>query len=161
MIPALLLAAALSHPATSSAHELTAGVGYGTQGPILVASWTGRRRWGAWFRVDQSNGTQQIIHSTQVNNDASSIGAAWRALPRLTVGIGYGEKHETTTVYGAVGDPSNPVPIVLEEHQDDEHGLAAMGTWTFPINETLGVAVSATAGPGGLGAAAGVTFFFP
>ena len=157
MIPALLLAAALSSPPTASRHELAGALGFGTRDlqPILVASWTGRRRWGAWFRIDQaedSAGPASTTPGTRILTSAASLGVAWRALPRLTVGLGYGQKEEKTSSSGAVGLP--------DEYRNDEHGVAAMGTWTFPFNETLGFAVSATAGPGGFGGSAGVMFYF-
>jgi hypothetical protein len=157
VIAAVLLAAALSPPATSSGHELTAAVGLGTRAPIMVVSWTGRRRWGAWLRLDQPDGKpagqEAYPNSTQVYTTAFSMGVAWRALPRLAVGVGYGEKKEDITVYGPSG--------AVREDEDDEHGMAAIGTWTFPVKDTLGVAVSASAGPSGFGAAVGVTFSFP
>jgi len=166
VIPALLLTAALSSPAPLMRHELTGTVGLG--GPdlqrILVVSWTGRRRWGAWFRVDQRGGhsgrTSVIPNTTQRQTSAGSIGVAWRPLPRLTVGLGYGHFNEDSIVYGSVEGPDGPVAITLGEQRDHQHGLAAIGTWTFPVNETLGVALSATAGPGGFGGSAGVNFYF-
>lgn len=163
MIAALLLAAALSPPATPAGHQLTGALGLGARSPILVVSWTGRRRWGAWLRLDQPDGkpadvTKATPNSTQVYTTAGSLGVAWRALPRLAVGIGYGEKEVDTTVYGSL---NGSLATVLEDREEDEHGLAAIGTWTFPVNDTLGVAVSASAGPSGFGAAAGVTFFIP
>lgn len=162
MIPALLLATALSSPDSSPApflrHELTTAVGYGTRDTqaIFVVSWTGRRRWGAWFRVDSATRTEgppSTTIGTSILTSAGSIGVAWRALPRLTVGLGYGQKEEKTSSSGAIGLP--------DEYRNDDHGVAAMGTWTFPMNDILGVAVSATMGPGGFGAAGGVTFYFP
>jgi hypothetical protein len=121
----------------------------------LVVSWTGRRRWGGWFRVDHaetSAGPVSTTPGTSILTSAASIGVAWRALSRLTVGIGYGQKEEKTSSSGAIGLP--------DEYRNDEHGVAAIGTWTFPVNETVGVAVSASGGPGGFGAAAGATFYF-
>ena len=162
MIPALLLAAALSSPDPSPApslrHELTTAVGYGDRDTqaIFVASWTGRRRWGAWFRVDHaetSEGPPSTTPGTAIATSAGSIGVAWRALPRLTVGVGYGQKEEKTTSSGAIGLP--------DPYKNDEHGVAAIGTWTFPMNDILGVAVSVTGGPGGFGGAVGATFYFP
>jgi hypothetical protein len=115
------------------------------------------------LRLDQPDGkpadvTKATPNSTQVYTTAGSLGVAWRALPRLAVGIGYGEKEVDTTVYGSL---NGSLATVLEDREEDEHGLAAIGTWTFPVNDTLGVAVSASAGPSGFGAAAGVTFFIP
>ncbi|HET9300004.1 MAG TPA: hypothetical protein VFO11_08665, partial [Candidatus Polarisedimenticolaceae bacterium] len=128
MIPALLLATALSSPAPPVRHELAATVGYGTRDiqAIFGASWTGRRRWGAWFRVDSATTTEgppSTTYATTILTSAGSIGVAWRALPRLTVGLGYGQKEEKTSSSGAVGLP--------DEYRNDEHGIAAMGTWTF------------------------------
>jgi hypothetical protein len=107
---ALLLAAALSSPPAPSPHELTAAVGWGTREtqPILVVSWTGRRRWGGWFRVDHaetSAGPVSTTPGTSILTSAASIGVAWRALSRLTVGIGYGQKEEKTSSSGAIGLP--------------------------------------------------------
>ena len=157
MIPALLLSAALAVPAPPLRHELMAAVGLGTRDaqPLFAVSWTGRRRWGGWFRVDHaetSGGPVSTTLGTQIATSAGSIGVAWRPLPRLTVGLGYGHKEEKTTTSGAVGLP--------DEYRDNEGGMAAMATWTFPVNDTLGVAVSASGGPGGFGAAGGVTFYF-
>jgi|SoiMethySBSTD1v2_1073268.scaffolds.fasta_scaffold389565_2 hypothetical protein len=157
MVATLLLAAALSRPAPPTGHQLTTALGYGPQGWILVGSWTGPRRWGAWFRVDHATTSagppSTNASGTPILTSASSIGVAWRALPRLTVGIGYGQKEEKTATSGAVGVP--------DTYRNDEHGVAAIGTWTFPVNDTVGVAASASAGPGGFGAAIGATFFFP
>jgi hypothetical protein len=132
-------------------------VGYGDRDtqPIFVVSWTGRRRWGAWFRVDAAQkaaGPPSTTAGTAIATSASSIGVAWRALQRLTLGVGYGQMEEKTTTSGAVGLP--------DEYRSDEHGVAAIGTWTFPVNDVLGVAASATAGPGGFGGSVGATFYF-
>jgi len=161
MVATLLLAAALSRPAPLTGHQLTTAVGYGPQGPILVVSWTGRRRWGAWFRVDQQDVPRVMANSTHVSTTAGSVGVGWRPRPRLTVGLGYGRKEETNTLYGEDVGNGEVIPVVLDVRKDRQDGLAAIGTWTFPVNDTLGVAASASAGPGGFGAAVGVTFFFP
>ena len=157
MIHALLLSAALAVPAPPSRHELMAAMGVGTRDvqPIFAVSWTGRHRWGGWFRVDQaftSAGPVSTTAGTKIATSSSSIGLAWRPLPRLTVGLGYGHKEEKTTTSGAVGLP--------DQYRNDEGGMAAMATWTFPVNDTLGVAVSTSGGPGGFGAAVGATFYF-
>ena len=159
MFASLLLAAALSHPAPASRHELTGALGYGFRETqlILVASWTGRRRWGAWFRIDQPEKSERPSSAnpagSPVSTSAASVGVAWRALPPLTVGVGYGQREEKTVVSGSTDLP--------DEFREDEHGLAAMGTWTFPVNATVAVAASATVGPGGFGAAVGATLYFP
>ena len=155
----LLLAAAL-WPSAPERHEVAAAVGlsFGETQEILVLSWTGRHRWGGWFRLDDSErnpgGGSAIPEAPQVEVTAASFGIGWRALQRLTLGIGYGEQRTTTTF----GRPSPENPAGTEDRRVTEGGVAAMGQWTFPWKDTLGLAVSATGGPGGLGAAVGLTF---
>ena len=146
MIATLLLAAAL-WPSESEHHEVAATVGLGVeeQQQILLVSWTGRRRWGAWFRLDDA--ARNYTPETVLEITASSVGVAWRPLQRLTAGLGYGEKRTTT----AAGP---------EDRRETENGITAVGAWTFPVNKIVGVMVSATLGVGGFGAGAGVTFYF-
>jgi len=159
VIASLLLAAALV-PAPSTPHELTTALGLGVRvhQPIFVVSWTGRRRWGAWLRLDSRKQTFDsdlpAPEGVPVSTNAGSIGVAWRAWPRLTLGLGYGEMQEKVAQSGGTTPTADPL-------KEEWRGVAAIATWTFSVNEDVGVAVSASGGPGGFGAAVGGTFFFP